>query len=350
MTAATPGATVIDLGANPDDLSPAVDHLVTTVQEARGPSKIILALGENHITIRDVALAEFMRQGLQRAGIANPVMAVESPYNLLELLLSRFFPGETAFQEQSRHALTALKTDDPARYARMQALAVAGWDWPHAPATRVCNMSAWLAAGADIRLIDMAMTDDLFLDTADPATAAFIDKHAGIVRDRTRLHSADPLEGVRPRNEWMAARLRDILKQADAVILQTGYGHLGGDRNGQPYKYSFHPAFPRAVNDNIRFIAVFPGQAGFCLRGVVPPEGQEAMNNPDTVILRGGNAVRHWRGKIGSFAEEIAVLNAFARATRMPEAAPCIGNKDDYNRLLQENKKTLRNELYAAMA
>lgn len=174
------GTTVIDLSANPDDLSPAVDHLVTTVQEARAADqKIILALGEEHSVIANVAMASFVRTGLQRAGIANPVMALEHVHNLLEKRLPDFFPGEMAFQERSRHVLTALKTGDPARYARMQALACGSWNWPAAPATRIYSMSTWLADDADIHMIDMAITSDGFLDMTDPATAAFIGEHAG---------------------------------------------------------------------------------------------------------------------------------------------------------------------------
>ncbi|MBI4030394.1 MAG: hypothetical protein HY370_01850 [Proteobacteria bacterium] len=347
MTAANPGATVIDLSANPDYLSPAVNHLVAAVKNARAANrKIILALGEEHATVMNVAMASFVRAGLQCAGIANPVMALEHTHNLLERRLPDFFPGETALQERSRHALTALKTADPAHYHRIQALAVAGWDWPCAPATRVCNMSAWLASGADIRLIDMAMTIDPLLDTT-----AFIDEHAGTTAgEKMRIHATDP-EGVRLRNQWMAARLRDILKQADVVILQTGSDHLGGDNwDGQPYKYSLHPAFARAANDNIRFIAVFSEQRNMRFLSNVPPAGRKAMNNLDTVILRGGNAARHRQPFLGSFAEEITALNAFARAARLPKTAPCIENENDYNRLLQENKKTLRNELEAAIA
>lgn len=349
MTATAAGTTVIDLGANPDDLPPAVDHLVTTVQEARAAhQKIILALGEDHSVIANVAMASFVRTGLQRAGIVNPVIALEHVHNLLERFLPDFFPGKTAFQERSRHVLTALKTGDPARYARMQALACGSANWMGAPATRIYNISAWLADDADIRLIDLAITSDGFLDTDDPATAAFIGEHARTTaRDRKRIHAID-LEGVRLRNEWMAARLRDILKQADVVILQTGYNHIGGNRNDRrPYAHSLYRAFARAANDNIRFIPVFPENYGLPFRGTVPPEGREAMNNPDTVILRGGNATRHRRGKIGSFAEEIAVLNAFARASRMPENAPRIENINDYNRLLKKNLNTLRRELSA---
>lgn len=158
---------------------------------------------------------------------------------------------------------------------------------------------------------------------------------------------------MRLRNEWMAARLRDIFKQADAVILQTGSTHLGGNIcSGDAYTYSLHSAFARAANDNIRFISVFPEQDGSCFWGILPPMGRKAMNNPDTALLRGGNATRHLQGfgGAGSFAEEITVLNAFARASRMPENAPRIQNRDDYNRLLKKNRESLRNELHAAMA
>jgi hypothetical protein len=331
------GATVIDLSANPDDFSPVANRIVTTAKEALAANqKVIIMLGEEHGKAAHVRLGEFVRQGFRRAGIANPVMALEQRYNLLELLLSRFFPEDVQadFRGHIAAALTALKDEDPSRYHHLQTLTHAAWSWSFSPAANLANFSAWLDEGADVRLIDMAITDEGFLDYNDRGTASLID--AGIltdVADKKYIHATSK-EGVRLRNLRMAAQLRDILAQKNVVIFQAGFIHLVGDqREGYPYNDSLGGIFAAAASDNIRVISLIPGNHGFDFENILPTDARAPMNNPDTIVLRGENAMLHQQPSLGSFEEEIAALKSFARASNTPEASPRFDNASSYNAL-----------------
>lgn len=348
------GTTVIDLSANPDDFSPVIDHLVTTVKEAcAADQKVIVMLGENHANIGHVSRAELLRQGLRRAGVAErPVIAVEANYNFLQFMLGRLYPefcfeeGQTDFHTVAKTALTVLRDADPARYNRAQAMAYAAWDWPIAPMSKLASVATWLAAGEDIRMIDLAKTNFRLLDEADPSTAAFIDEYAAKedLVQKARYIDTTSKEGIRLRNLWMAKETRGIMKDAPLMILKTGLYHVGGQlKDGYLYKHSLHAQFAKAANDNIHVITVFPENHGDTFANTVPPDGQQAMNNPDTIILRGGPENSHFQDLVGSFESEIATLDAFAHAANLP--APEIRNEYNYRALLEKNKASLTEEL-----
>lgn len=344
------GATVIDLSANPDDFSPLINHLVTTVKESRAADqKVIVMLGECHSNIADVSRAELLRQGLRRAGVVErPVIAVEVKHNFLQSMFDEFYPEAKLenFHAAAKTALTVLRDADTARYNRAQAMAHAAWDWPYTPITNLVNFNSWIATGEDIRMVDLAKTDKSFLDTADPATAAFIDEYAAkedLVQKARYIHTTSK-EGVRLRNLWMAKETRGIMKDAQLMILKTGLYHVGGQlKDGYLYKHSLHAQFAKAANDNIRVITVFPENDRDTFANTVPPDGQQAMNNPDTIILRGGPENSHFQDLVGSFESEIATLDAFAHAANLP--APEIRNEYNYRALLEKNKASLTEEL-----
>ena len=343
------GATVIDMSADPYDLSPAVNHIVTTVKYAlAADQKIILMLGEAHDTVADVKMAELVRVSLKAAGIENPAMAVEQRHQLLEVLLPNFFPDDSlsTFRTRAAQAVSFLKIADPNRYHRLQILAYAALDWSTAPMTRLGDSSTWHDDGPDVRLIDMARTVEEYLDYADPATKTFVDTNVSSdIEDKTRIHMEFP-EGVRLRNKWMVAQLRSILAEGRnrVAILQTGSAHLGGWKN-RAYSYpdSLHGIFAEAANDNIRIISVLLENYSTTFKNLLSNEALEAMNNPDTIIMRGQNRTLHWRKWHGSFEEEIETLARISGASFKPH----ITTEADYHALRGEFERRLKKEVRA---
>lgn len=341
------GATVIDMSANPYDLSPAVNHIVTTVKEAlAADQKVILMLGEEHNTITHVRMAELVRQGLRRAGIENPVIAVENSYNLLERFLPVFFPSDllSSFRTRAVQALLSLKTADLAYFSRLQSLLCAILNGLHAPVANLENFCVWRDNGLDVHLVDMAITDAGYLDCADPATKTFVDAYAlSGIEDKTHV-DAEGDEGMRLRNEWTALYLRAILADNHnyVVILQAGLSHLGGGK-GYPYPDSLHSIFANAANDNIRAISVFPQNHGDTFENFLSREAQEAMDNPETIILRGQNGTQHRKNGYGSFEKEIGTLAHISGASCKPH----IRSEADYHDLRGEFKRCLKEEIRA---
>jgi len=349
-------ATVVDLSADRADLSPAVNHIVTSVQEAlAAKQKVIIMLGEEHGTINHVRMAELLRIGLHRAGIANPVMAEEmsAPF-LMEELLS-IFPEDSqgAFHTRVMQALKFLEKDDPARHHRLQATMMVAWDSTVTPITRLENMSIWLDEGVDIRLVDIMKTTARHINSADPATGAFIDAHSvPDITDKTQINTTS-VEGMRLRNLWMAAQLRTILSEdkSRVVILQTGGSHIGGRQpTGYPYRHALHGLLANAAHDNVKVLTVFQECYGVTFKGFLPVKTQKAMNNPNTIIVRGSYEDQHWQGISGSFAREARALEIFAKRSGMPEAAPHIKNRDDYDARLNKNRGILIKEIEAVTA
>ncbi|MEK7388095.1 MAG: hypothetical protein AAB036_00195 [Elusimicrobiota bacterium] len=343
------GATVIDLGANPYDPSPAINHLVATIKAAlAADQKVIVVLGELHDNAADVNRAELLRQGIKHAGIRErPVMVQEQIQNLLQNTQDYFFRGDRRRHIHSRRqkALAALQTADPARYRRLQAMTHAAWDWRMAPVANLENFTAWLADGEDIRLSDLAReTSGLILDDSDPVTAAAINEYAsGQSPERTNIDIGES-EGIRLRNLFVARQLREILNESRLVIMQTGLGHLGGYLEySAPYQESLHALFHTVAYENTLTLTVLPENRGTKFENIVPPDGQQAMNNPNTVILRGGRDERHEQDGDNSLETEIAALQTFARAANLP--SPAIKDKEGYYAQLEKNRAALREEV-----
>lgn len=331
------GPAVIDLSANADDLSPAVNHIVTRVQEALAANqKIIVMVGEEHTTIADVRLGEFLRQGLARAGISDPVMALEISYNSLEKVL----PDTTAFL-----SVESLKNNDPVRYRQLMARVPALYDWDYAPLSRHENFSSWFANAVRIRMVDLSFTEDYsYLDYNDAGTAAFIDSHiSSKVADKTRLSTTGE-EGIRLRNLWMAAQLRDILAENDnqVVILIVGAAHLAGDSDQEaPYAFSLHPVLKTAVGNDTRIISVLSETHA------LSPEARAALDNRDMVILHGGCELRHWKRKFGSLKAEIREQENLVTAGGFMRPLLNIKSEKDYGSILRQNREAFDKEVNA---
>jgi len=339
---------VIDL-ADPYDLSPAVNHIITTVQEARAADqKVILMLGETHSNIAHVRLAELVRRGLTEAGIHKPVMAVEEQHNLTECLLPRFYSHElfSPFRAAVAQALPALKINDPSRYHRLQALGNASVFWPQAPVTRLENFTTWINDNTTIRMVDIAMTLDGYLDCTDPETNAFITtntQNPGPDPDTQQapIDGVEP-EGMRLRNLWMMQQLETI--PDPVTILQTGFAHPAGlARKGYSYADSLHGGFAKAAKQGTdsqqpRVITVLPENRVITFNNFLSAAAQRAMSNPDTVILRGAGEARHFQDEgRGSFDEEIATLQRLGGAQ--------ITSEDAYRKTIARNNDALTKEL-----
>ncbi|MEK7389028.1 MAG: hypothetical protein AAB036_04965 [Elusimicrobiota bacterium] len=343
---ATAEPEVIDLSANPKDLSPAVHRITAEARMARAAGKkVVIILGEEHTSVPHVRMPELLRQSFKYSGIGNPVVAVEQQNNLAEYLVPRYFPGD----ERNRvlQALGDLKNSDPARYHRLQALAHATLDWPEAPLTKLENFMSWIADGVDVRLVDMGRVknDDFsYLDAG---------QNGG-----TEGVRADSIEALHLRNVWIATELWDILRNNDIVILETGLNHLSGDPYQRPYEHSLHAIFNRAASDDVKVITVFQEKTNFLApfgnkmdaryEYLVSAEARAAVGVSGALILRGSDEARHDQSwEAGDFGEEAAALADIARASQSPGAMPRIGNKDQYQRQLQRNKDALKAEFDA---
>lgn len=344
-------STVIDLSADPYNLSPALDHIITRIKEARASDhKVIVLLGELHDTVDHVYAPEALRQKMERAGIEPPVIALEQRYNLLQATRNHFFPGNSEEHEDFRaravQALYALRSANPAHYNRVQAMAQAALGSPYAPVTRLSNFTTWIEDNADVRFVDLARNGKEYLDVLNPGTAAFIDEHGRKedIPDRTKIHAADP-EGMRLRNLFMAQQLRAILQEAPIVILQPGLSHVGGNRvKNIPYAGSLHALLTKeAADGGIRVLTVFMETNGIAVENTVPAEGHTAMNGRDTITLRGSSGEQHDQMRFGSFEEEASALASFARASgnRQP---PAVQNEIDYRARLKQNETTVMEE------
>lgn len=335
--AAQAGATIIDMGANPDDFSPVLNLLTVRVKEALAADRhVIVLFGERHDMSAEVFLPELFRRAAADAGIApRPVMAMEQPHKLLQTRLSDFFPcGEQAgFRTRAAAALDILQTVDPVRYRRAQAMAYAALDWGYAPAARLAAFSAQLGDNADIHLIDLAVTRYFCLDLSDPATAAFTGGKDFCVADK---------DGMRARNDGMAARLKHIALKENSpfTVMAAGLAHLGGNRTKHPYEYSLYPRL--SGHEDIRLIAVFPESHGIMFQNFLSAEAQQAMNNPDTIIVRNHNQTQN-RFFRGAFAGESAALASISRAAGQP--APPAADEKGYDTLRKKYEAALKKEV-----
>jgi hypothetical protein len=326
------GPATVTLAEESFDLSPAVDSIVAHVREAlKAGQQALLLLGEEHTTVFNVRLAELVRRRLRQDGLPEPLMAEEIWHNILEDLVSTAlpdfcFPSGDLFRAEALKALAALKQDDPPQYRRLQTLACAVYDWPYAPATRLANYIEWMAADLEIRPVDLATARAvmpnglrrLCFDLQHPDTSAFVKEHAANVLQGTtsEVIRAFSSEGIHLRNLYMAAQLRELMAEGanPVTILQTGASHLGGgydDGNKlRPYEHSLHALFTQAARQggarpSFRTITVFAAHRGY--RSLCP-QGRDAVNTPDTVILQGGPATQHFVKEGGSFEKEIDTL------------------------------------------
>lgn len=341
-------ATTVDLSADPGNLSPATDLIVARVQEALDANQnVILMIGEEHVTAAHVRLPALVGDALRRAGAVDPVIAVEIDHNLLEVLLPRVLPCEEQKGGCARtlRVLPALKAHDQARYNHLQALIYAALDWQDAPAANLVNVSGWIGGKADVRLIDMAVTDSGFLDIADTETGAFVQAHAAAnVNDKEKIAVASS-GGMRLRNEWIASRIRGILAEEGvrAVIMETGRDHLGGNKRRKiPYSQSLHATLKKQGKTS-KIITVFPESFGYTFENSLSAEAQNALGNRDTIVLRGGDKTRHIQLLIGSFEDEIAALSRWS-------PAPGFKDKAGYDALRERFRKALVAELESVTA
>lgn len=343
--------TVIDLSADPYNLSPALDHIVTRIKEVRASDhKVIVLLGELHDTVDHVYAPEALRQKMERAGVEPPAIALEQRYNLLQATRAHFFPGNSEEREDFRaravQALYALRSANPAHYNRVQAMAQAALASPYAPATRLSNFTTWLEDNADVRFVDLARNGKEYLDVVNPGTAAFIDEHGRKedIPDRTKIHAGSP-EGMRLRNLFMAQQLRAILQEAPVVILQPGLSHVGGNQvKNISYAGSLHALLTKEFEDDrVHVLTIIMETNGVTFENTVPGKGHTAMNNRDTIILRGSSGEQHDQMRFGSFEEEVAAIASFARASgnRQP---PVVQNETDYRDRLKKNEITVIKE------
>lgn len=334
--ATAPNATIIDLSANPDNFSPAINHIVTSIQDARAADqKVIVMLGELHDTISHVALAPLLRRALQDAGNKDkPVLALEERHNSLEYFLC-YIMAQTpsALPAAAPRALQNLKQDNPEHYHRLQAQAVAAHKWPQTPLTRLESVLDWLREQSPVHLIDVAKTMSNQIDMNDPATATFV--KVGSEKKVAALSASSP-EGVRLRNQWMVASLQEINNRHDLTLFQTGLLHLGGFLEHLPYQYSLHGSVLQ-TDPTVKIITVFPESRyeNQIFAGLLSPEAQKAMNNPDTIIIRGGNETRHQQSKVGSINEEITTLRKIFRASGMPDNTLSIDEADYENKRIE---------------
>lgn len=329
------GATIVDLSADPYNLSPAVNRIVTSVKEALvADQKVILLMGEEHATIAHARLPETVRDGLYKAEIRNPVIAIEQRNNPLQSWRTYFFPRESSsFEARMRQALDTLKDKDTARFRHLQTMTYAAIDWPFTPVTKLESVSSWIAHGTDIRLIDMAMMDTskgTFLDTGNLATWEFIKDHSGDASGKNI--DAESPEGMHLRNLWMAAQIRQIIqeKSSRVLIVQTGLSHLVGENNARIYQETLHRLLKQPVGSKVKLITVASELAEEPFfssekQEHISLEAQVAMSDSDTIIIRGGNETRSHLLIGGSFADESGHLARLHKHSKLGKAPVLSG-------------------------
>jgi hypothetical protein len=364
-------ATIVDLSKTPNNSGPASDAILVRLGEAMAASQnVILLLGEAHENISHVRFAEEFLQCLAKdnalsAYFGAPVIAIEQPYNLLQIVAAELFPEiEGRFNAAAYHGL---RRSNPAAYHRLNALCYAAWEWPQAPVTRLENMNAWLTpgrdSGRDVRMIDMAMTFEGYLDLEDPATTAWIAALALEIKEeiqaeieaKGKIHGASRL-GTYLRNLWMMDQIRAIAQESPEsklTLVLTGLGHVAGledkkPEDVRPYEQSLIAVFARdqIKYPNTALLSVLQEGHGLTVKGRVPTAGQAALNTPNTFILTGGyEEIHNQNSRLygGSFDKEIATLGLRARAQGAP--APCIKTKADYHALREAFLRVRRTEM-----
>lgn len=335
------GATVIDLSANPDNFSPAIGHIVTSIQNARAANqKVIVMVGERHDTISHVALSSLLRYGLKAVGNEDkPALALENNHNLSEFFVSK------AYKKQSPSAyhriyriLQDMKKDSPEDYRHIHALNYAGAKWLQTPVTKLESVSSWLREESPVHMIDLALIRSNKpgkIDMKDPDTAELVKSHRKPINFllNEKFHKGS----MRLRNQWMMANLQTISNDNDITFLQTGLAHLGGDSaRNVAYEYSLHN-LAQDIRHNAKIITVMPEDQKFTFARL-PKQAKKAMDTPNTVIIRGGNDTRHLRKLCSSVNEEIATLSKIFSASGLPDNTLSVQNEDDYETQRQRLK------------
>lgn len=340
------GATIIDLSINPNNFSPAINHIVTSIQEARATDqRVIVMLGEEHSTISHVALPLMLRRGLAEAGSKDkPALVLEQSENLLEYYLPDIMRKTSGSYDTARHALNNLKQNTPNRYHHLQALTVMSLQWPTTPVTHMECVADWLREKLPVRLIDIPINTSGQIDLSNPEAAEFVKKHTE--REDISL-SAEYLTGrMRLRNLWEVANLSRIINENDLVLCQMGLTHIAGEQERNlPYKHSLH-GLGIQTDHNVKIITVFPeidyGNQTFTTK--LSQHAQKAMNTPDTVIIRGGNGTRHKQGTAGSIDEEIKTLHEIFMASGQSDNSLSF-DKSDYEHQYKDATSTLYRDL-----
>jgi len=346
-----------------DDLSPALDWITVRTKEALAANqKVILLFGEEHSTVSHVRLAELARGALETAGITDITIAREQVHNLSEYFLthyfSKYFPDmegqeQEVFQTQAIEALRALKKEDPARYHKINALFHAAGDWSYTPVTKHENFSNWLEKNIPVRLIDIAKTDgyrERYIDSSEPETKAFLVQTPLVLENiiETGTISITRPKGMHLRNLFMAAQIQEILKEKEGpavLLVQTGLAHLGGrEKDGKLYENTLHALLHSAENkeQNIKILSIFPEiERSLTYNKLLSTTAQAAMNNPDTLVLRGLKDVGLWL----SSSEEVQALHSLYNASGKVGTTPQLNGKEDYFASLEEIKEQVRQEV-----
>lgn len=337
------GATIVDLSKNSDDSRPAIRAVIARLYEAMNAGlRVIIQIGEAHTNISHVRFAEELRAAIAKdknlsAYFDKTVIAQENDYNSFEFYVPELF-SELKYSFNAV-AYYALRETNPVAYHELNALTSAACNWPQAPVARLENTITWIENKQDIRMVDMALAPNKKdIDLYDLKTRAWLQRLDPQIKKEIKavgekINSRGPL-GMWLRNLWMAEQIKKI--DAKLILLQTGRIHLGGSE-GDPYAQSLHSILQ---SSGIRVVTIYPEYNNLTFKNSVPPNGQAAMDNPDTIIIQGGCEDYHdTRDKMCSFEQEIETLNRRAKAQRT--SAPKIQTRAQYDALLQEFQNQL---------
>jgi len=194
----------------------------------------------------------------------------------------------------------------------------------------------------------MALEKSYQIDINDPETAEFVKTHS---REKGASLCAHFPNGARLRNLWMMTNLQKIINDHDVAFSQTGISHLGGFQEANdPYTNSMYK-LGTEIDHTVKIITVFPEHEdeNLTFATLLSPEAQRAMNNPDTVIIRGGNETCHEQGEIGSLDEEAAELREIFKASGLPYNDLSV-DEGDYENKRKAMETALRSELELIIA
>ena len=332
---ATQCATVIDLAADPDDFSPVLTHLVTTVKEALAADKnIILLVGEFHDRPAHVRLGVSLSDALTKAALPKPVIAIESAHNLFEHNFSNFLSPE------DHQTLARIKIQTPDDYHRLQTLAHASSRWEYSPVTYYENIQYWLKENIPVRLIDAAITKKGYLDRSDPTTDRLIKKHDP--ENQKFIKVEEHHKSMYMRNLFMVNEILDIIHEpiSPIVIVQTGRNHIAGDHNKKyPYHESMHSLLTKKIPSRTMIISLFPETKDNTYKDTLSLETQQQMNRPETIILRHGNERTYdTYNRSLTDEDESALLSTLYNKSGQYGAPPTLKNNDDYNQGIKTMK------------
>jgi len=93
---------------------------------------------------------------------------------------------------------------------------------------------------------------------------------------------------------------------------------------------------------NIKILSIFPEiERSLTYNKLLSTTAQAAMNNPDTLVLRGLKDVGLWL----SSSEEVQALHSLYNASGKVGTTPQLNGKEDYFASLEEIKEQVRQEV-----